>query len=270
MLYSSPVDQCSRRQHEVTQPLQYESRPRVITSVGRDTTTRDVKRSTSPEILPDDVRSYITETVGDDELRMYIPQKSRKNDLRTPITEHELKYEYTPRGEHVTELRTHAQESRHANDRYLQMRANTPEITNESCELYTTKVSRDPGDGVLMMNVRMSDGKIRNSHSQHDGGQYISTYAVPVLPQAHFPHGVELYDLPNGGFPLRTSSRIFMPSSHQLYPTSSHPAAAISPYPPHIITAIGPETGAVYQLPMQGYFPQELPYQLEGVPILRS
>ena len=122
------------------------------------------------------------------------------------------------------------------------------------------KHARAPGDEILLTNV--IPGK--RAHSPHD-----VIYSVPVFQPSHYPHGgFELYDLPSNPFPVRASSRIFMPP-HPVFPGPGHPA--FSPYTPHIIAAIGADPNTLYQLPMPGYYPQELAYPMDtGVQILHS
>ena len=119
---------------------------------------------------------------------------------------------------------------------------------------------RSSGDEILLTNVIPS----KRGHSPHD-----VIYSVPVYQPSHYPHGgFELYDLPNSAFPVRASSRIFMPP-HQVFPGPGHPA--FSPYTPHIIATIGTDPNTLYQLPVAGYYPQELAYPMEtGVQILHS
>jgi hypothetical protein len=120
--------------------------------------------------------------------------------------------------------------------------------------------ARSSGDEILLTNV--IPGK--RSHSPHE-----VIYSVPVYQPSHYPHaGFELYDLPNTAFPVRASSRIFMPP-HQVFPGPGHPA--FPGYTPHIIATIGTDPGTLYQLPMPGYYPQELAYPMDtGVQILHS
>ena len=276
LLYSSAVDQVPRKlasAKEITKnshSVHCESRPRVIASVGE---LRPPKSEVKSEM-----RSYIAETL-EDEPRLYMSQKSRKKEMRTAVAEYEFKHDY-PAGlvhsDRVKDFRPRAQDSLHTNDyaSHACTKNNTPEITHEQRDAHKNKVAHDLSDGVLMMSKGMAEEKVRrgNSHSprQLDDG-YISTFSVPVFQPSRFSPGVELYDLPNGGFPLRTSSRIFMPPSHQLFPSSSHPAAAMATYSPHIIATIGPEPGAVYPLHIPGFYPPELSFPVDaGVSVLRS
>ncbi|XP_028391433.1 uncharacterized protein LOC114516216 [Dendronephthya gigantea] len=106
------------------------------------------------------------------------------------------------------------------------------------------------GDEILVTNV--IPGK--RAHSPRD-----VMFSVPVFQPSHYPHGgFELYDLPNT-FPVRASSRIFMP--HQVFPAPSHPG--FPPYTPHIIATIGTDPNTLYQLPIPGYYQQEIAYPMD-------
>lgn len=95
-------------------------------------------------------------------------------------------------------------------------------------------------------------------------------YPVPVFQPTHYPPGgFEVYDLPSGTFPVRASSRIFMPP-HQVFPGPGH--LAFSPYTPHIIATLDTESNTLYQLPMPEYYAQDcIPFPVDtGVQILHS
>ena len=120
---------------------------------------------------------------------------------------------------------------------------------------YHVEESRDMrkharGDEILVTNV--IPGK--RAHSPRD-----VMFSVPVFQPSHYPHGgFELYDLPNT-FPVRASSRIFMP--HQVFPAPGHPG--FPPYTPHIIATIGTDPNTLYQLPIPGYYQQEIAYPMD-------
>ena len=95
-------------------------------------------------------------------------------------------------------------------------------------------------------------------------------YPVPVFQPTHYPPGgFEVYDLQSRTFPVRASSRIFMPP-HQVFPGPGH--LAFSPYTPHIIATIDAESNTLYQLPIPEYYPQDcIPFPVDtGVQILHS
>ena len=314
VLYSSTVDQLSRRRDvstkEITRTspsLRYESRPNVITSVGERDRMPTESRSDAPALLPranSQTRAYVTEVIDDDISTVCVSQKNRKSETKTSAAELERDAyavrEYSSRYEnaaHESRVRSAAHEKRRAPENSRRAAENnrrapdsgaiahakndTPEMTHDlssSSSLRDRNVkaaARDPNDGgVLMMNVRMADEKMRSASGRSARPRddaFMSAFAVPVFQPSHFQHGVEFYDLPSGGFPSRTSSRIFMPPTHQVFPASSHPIGHMSPYPPHILAAIGTDPGPVYQFPIAGFYPAELPYPLDsGLSILRS
>lgn len=292
VLYSSTVDQLPRRRDVSTKEITRTSRPNVITSVGERDRMPTESRSDAPPPPPranSQTRTF--EIIDDDISTVCVSQKSRKSETKTSVAadlerdahavrEYRASYEIAA---HVNEFRARAHEQRRApeNNRraadscaIARANNNKPEMTYDSSSSSLLRVrnakaaARDPNDGgVLMMNVRMADEKIRSASGRsarpHDD-LFMSAFAVPVFQPSHFPHGVEFYDLPSGGFPSRTSSRIFMPPTHQMFPGSSHPMGPMPPYPPHILAAIGADPGAVYQLPITGFYPAELPYQLDS------
>ena len=289
--------------------LRYESRPNVITSVGERDRIPTESRSEAPPLLPranSQTRTYVTEVIDDDISTVCVSQqKNRKSETKTSAAElerdaHAVR-DYPSRYEiaaQVNESRVRAaHEKRRATENNRRATENnrraadssaiartknsTPEVTHDlssSSSLRDRNVkaaARDPCDGgVLMMNVRMADEKMRSASGRSARPRddaFMTTFAMPVFQPSHFQHGIEFYDLPSGGFPSRTSSRIFMPPTHQMFPAASHPMGHMSPYPPHILAAIGTDPGAVYQFPIPGFYPAELPYPLDsGLSILRS
>ncbi|CAB4012007.1 AT-rich interactive domain-containing 5A-like isoform X2, partial [Paramuricea clavata] len=236
---SSPIMLCSSNSNKLSaryptfdpQSIRYSARPGGFTGTG----------SSERVNTPDSLRGNRNEDYPVIRTEDYPAIYARQHKTESRKSEFESKPKYLSRFDHVNDFSMphdyHAEESH-------DMR----------------KHARGTGDEILLTNI--IPGK--RAHSPHD-----VIYSLPVFQPSHYPHGgYELYDLPSTTFPVRASSRIFMPP-HQVFPGPSHPA--FSPYAPHIIATIGTDPSTLYQLPMPGYYPQELAYPMDtGVQILHS
>ena len=235
---SSPIMLCSSNSNKLSamyptfdpQGIRYSARPGGFTGTGSS------ERVSTPDSLRNRNEDYPVIRTED-----YPAIYARQHKTESRMSEFESKSKYLSRFDHVNDFSM-------PHDYHVE----------ESHDM--RKHARGTGDEILLTNV--IPGK--RAHSPHD-----VIYSLPVFQPSHYPHGgYELYDLPSTTFPVRASSRIFMPP-HQVFPGPGHPA--FSPYTPHIIATIGTDPSTLYQLPMPGYYPQELAYPMDtGVQILHS
>ena len=229
LLYPSNAEKLSTRYPILeTQNIRHSVRPGDFSTSG----------SSEPGTTPDSTRSNERKYITEDHSELYLHQT--KTGSRT--SEYETnKSKYLPRFDNASDC-------------------SIPHDYQVDESIDMRKHARGADDEILLTNVIPS----KRAHSPHD-----VIYTVPVFQPSHYPHGgFELCDLPNTAFPVRASSRIFMPP-HQVFAGPGHPA--FSPYAPHIIATIGTDPGTLYQLPMQDYYAQELAYPMDApVQILHS
>ena len=228
---SSPVMFCSSNSDKLSGRYPTYDSKSICHSTRPFPGTGASERVTTSESTRTTKKKYIL----DDYPEIYLHQHNSES--RT--SELESKPKHIPRFDHVNDF-------------------SIPREYNVDESLDIRKHSRGDNDEILMTNKR--------APSPHE-----VIYPVPVFQPTHYPAGAfEVYDLPSSRtFPVRASSRIFMPP-HQVFPGPGH--LAFSPYTPHIIATIDADSNTLYQLPIPEYYPQDcIPFPVDtGVQILHS